>query len=182
MEVRDDIAILDLLRDDPDRGMAALAESYYGRVLNLCFSFAGDEDEARDLAQEVFIKVFTSLKGFKGKSSLSTWIYRVTVNACIDTARKMKRNRTVPLDENAPAEGPREVRCEASEPVREAIARLPLRYRTVVILREIEGRSYREMADILGCSIGTIESRLHRGRDMLRKLLAPWLRRMSDEM
>lgn len=181
MNDRDDIAILRLVRENPEKGMVMLIERYYGKVLKLCYSFVRDGDESKDLAQEIFIKLLTSLERFEGRSRLSTWIYRISVNTCIDAVRKMKRNMTIPISAHH-AVSPQcddHAADEASEIVRDAIDRLPLRYRTMVILRELEGKSYREMAEITGCSVGTVESRLYRGREMLRKLMEPGIRRMT---
>lgn len=159
--------------------MRELVERHYGRVYNLCYSFVRDHDEAGDLAQEVFVKLFERMESFRGEASLSTWIYRIGVNTCIDALRRSKRRATEPFDErrsDISRDEDTAGRIAVSEMVRGALMELPVKYRTVVILREFEGRSYREIAEVLQCSIGTVESRLFRARELLKRILHPVIR------
>lgn len=166
-----------------ERGMKDFVERYYGRVYNLCYSFVRDRDEACDLAQDVFVKLLDRIESFRGEADLSTWIYRIGVNTCIDSLRKRKRRAAEPFDERyhdvAHADDFAE-RSAVSEMVRDALMELPVKYRTVVILREFEGRSYREIAEVLECSVGTVESRLFRARELLKRILHPMIRREVD--
>jgi RNA polymerase sigma-70 factor (ECF subfamily) len=181
------------LHDEPDasplpatvreKSMRELVERHYGRVYNLCYSFVRDRDEADDLAQEVFVKLFERMESFRGEASLSTWIYRIGVNTCIDALRRSKRRATEPFDErrsDIARDEDTAGRIALSEMVRGALMVLPVKYRTVVILREFEGRSYREIAEVLECSVGTVESRLFRARELLRRILHPMIRREVD--
>ncbi len=183
MNARNDSVPSPVSASGGERGMKDFVERYYGRVYNLCCSFVRDRDEACDLAQDVFVKLLGRIDSFRGEADLSTWIYRIGVNTCIDALRKSKRRATEPFDERchdtARADDFTE-KAAVSEMVRDALMGLPVKYRTVVILREFEGRSYREIADVLGCSVGTVESRLFRARELLKRILHPMIRREVD--
>ncbi|HSV96951.1 MAG TPA: sigma-70 family RNA polymerase sigma factor [Spirochaetota bacterium] len=166
-----------------ERGMKDFVERYYGRVYNLCFSFVRDRDEACDLAQDVFVKLLDRMESFRGEADLSTWIYRIGVNTCIDSLRKRKRRAAEPFDEryhDVAGADDFTHKSAVSDMVRGALMDLPVKYRTVVILREFEGRSYREIADVLECSVGTVESRLFRARELLKRILHPIIRGEVD--
>lgn len=161
---------------------AAFAEVYRrhsGMVYNLALRLAGDPDEAADLAQEIFLRVYRHLGKFRGRSSLKTWVYRVALNHC--RSRLGRRPPAAqPLAEpgtgNEPADprrGPEE-RASAADVgrrVARALARLPGRFRDAVVLRDLEELSYQEIAEVLGVRIGTVRSRIARGRDRLRQVL-----------
>ena len=155
-----------------------------------------DRDAVEDVVQETFTKAFYRIHSFKGGSSLYTWLYRVAVNAAKDYIKSRKRRpaasfdevtgRTaLPAPERPSVEGleRRELRLQ----VRAAVDRLPERFRTVLALREIEGMPYNEIAEVLGLSLGTVESRLFRARKRLRVLLvressrSPVARRGQDK-
>ncbi|MBW2059590.1 MAG: sigma-70 family RNA polymerase sigma factor [Deltaproteobacteria bacterium] len=159
------------------------------RLVNLCYWFLGDYDEASDAAQETFIKVYRSLKGFRFESAFSTWLYRIAVNTCrnrVKSAEYRRRGETVSLD-NPGAQGkadpPLEIRDESRSPraelekkerlrlIKKAIDSLPAEQKAVVTLRDIEGLCYDEIATITGFSLGTVKSRLARARLDLRKKL-----------
>ncbi|MBN1534611.1 MAG: sigma-70 family RNA polymerase sigma factor [Spirochaetes bacterium] len=169
-----DREIYELVRRDRDTGFIMLVQEYQGMVINLAYSYLFDRHEAEDMAQEVFMQAYGALDRFRGESRLSSWLYRICVNRCIDHIRRSKRVKTVPLElvDAATTEG-------GDGAVREAIAdalrTLPGKFRDAVILKDVEGKSYRQIAAILGCSIGTVESRIHRGRKLLRERLSdPW--------
>jgi RNA polymerase sigma-70 factor, ECF subfamily len=167
-----------------------LVERYQKRVYAIAFGIVQNHDDAMDISQEVFVKVHRSLKNFKGQSRFYTWLYRIAVNLSIDFHRKQKRFRSVSI-EDAPAsnfaEGPNVQKQETADSilaqkeldaaVHRALRSLTPDHRAAMILREIEGRSYREISEILGCSIGTVMSRLHYARQRLRGLLKPFLER-----
>lgn len=172
---------------------ARLIAAYERKVYGLAYRLMGNEEDAKDLAQEAFLRAFTSLERFRGDSTFSTWLYRIVVNVCIDEMRKRNRERTrslsekVHVDETEPASGAslkeRDVADsspgpaeqleskELSDVVRKAIAELSEHYRTAIILRDIEGFSYEEIAAITGCSLGTVKSRLNRARNALREAI-----------
>jgi RNA polymerase sigma-70 factor (ECF subfamily) len=150
-------------------------------VYNLSFRLSGNYEEAADLTQEIFLRVYRHLGSFGGRSSLKTWIFRIAVNHCRDRLSRW-RPLTQPLGEDVgegevvyadPSRGPEELAMAADEGrrVAEGLARLPPVFREAVVLRDIEGLSYEEIAEVLGVRIGTVRSRIARGRDQLRVLL-----------
>ena len=159
------------------------------RVFSLCYRFLGDYQEADDTAQEVFVKVYKSLKRFKFKSSFSTWLYRIVINTCKNRVKSLEyrnRKKMVRIDnpENSDdSSKTMEIRYERETPMAElekqermeliqkAIDSLPSEQREVVVLRDIEGLSYEEITDITGYKLGTLKSRLSRARLGLKKKL-----------
>lgn len=150
-------------------------------IFNLSFRMSGNYEEAADLTQEIFLRVYRHLGSFGGRSSLKTWIFRIAVNHCRDRLSRW-RPLTQPLGDDPsegevsyadPARGPEELAVAADEGrrVAEGLARLAPVFREAVVLRDIEGLSYEEIADVLGVRIGTVRSRIARGRDQLRVLL-----------
>jgi RNA polymerase sigma-70 factor (ECF subfamily) len=145
----------------------------------------GDPDDALDVVQESFVKVYYSLKDFRFGSNFYTWFYRLLVNQAIDRWRKSARSRTVPLeesrlseDESPPETGihprtPEDLaqNLELSGALDRAIGALPPYHRAVIMLREVDGLPYEEIAAVLKCSVGTVMSRLHYARAKLREAL-----------
>lgn len=159
-----------------------LISGYEKKVYNTVYRFFNNSEDAMDITQEIFIKVFTSLHSFRESASFSTWLYRIAVNTCIDFMRK-KKDETVPIKEEIIAGNdikhgsysqlPEDFveKRELKEALLKAINSLPYEQRICVILRDIQGFSYTEMSEILMCSLGTIKSRLNRGRRALREIL-----------
>jgi len=161
---------------------AELLHEHSARIYNIIYCMVGDEADAEDVTQEVFLKAFRSLAGFKGESNISTWLYRIAVNASSDFLRRHGRETrlTEPLDaiENRIAGNSQGIfgnpekqylKKELNAAIQKALKKLPVKYRTVLALKEIEECSYKQIGDILGISIGTVESRLFRAREMLKK-------------
>jgi len=155
----------------------ALYDLYKDRVYSIAFYFLnGDPSAASDVTQQVFLKLITSIGQFRGEAEFSTWLYRLVVNACVDVARGRKFALTadrVQLEALAAA-GSQEVdiaRDQMARSVRAAVAALPSKFRVAVLLRYFEDLSYEEMAKALGCSMGTVASRLSRGHRMLAERL-----------
>ena len=163
-----------------------LVEKYQKRVYAVAYGLLGNREDALDAAQEAFVKAHRSLGRFKGKSSFYTWLYRITVNAAIDLGRKRAQRDEIEFREElepdeekgrypvAPAsENPadRLMRKELGEVIEDAIGKLPPDQRTAVMLREIEGLSYKEIADVFMCSLGRVKSRLHEARQKLNAAL-----------
>lgn len=146
-----------------------LVNQYAGRVSNIIYQMLGSPNEVDDLAQEVFIKVYQHLKNFRKESKVFTWIYRITVNTVWDYLRKQKYRKTVPLEGIEPIHT--DTSGELKVLLNTEIRKLPLKYRTILILKDIEGLSYKEITGILRCRIGTVESRLFRAREALREKL-----------
>ncbi|MFZ5642882.1 MAG: RNA polymerase sigma factor [Bacillota bacterium] len=151
-----------------------------GKILNLIYGMTGDYHLAQDLTQETFIKAFRSKSTFNGKSKFSTWLYRIAVNVTIDYQRKSSVRRENPtedatsgLPDGGASENPDQA-CQKNavkEILFSSIARLPEQQREVFILREINGCSTKEVAEIMGCSQELIKWRLHKARSTLRKSL-----------
>jgi RNA polymerase sigma-70 factor, ECF subfamily len=156
----------------------ALYDLYKDRVYSIAFYFLnGDVAAASDVTQQVFLKLITSIGQFRGEAEFSTWLYRLVVNACVDVARSRKlgpvaaeRGR-MELVGVAGSQEMDVVRAEEAESVRAAVAALPAKFRVAVLLRYFEDLSYKEMAKALGCSMGTVASRLSRGHRMLAERL-----------
>jgi RNA polymerase sigma-70 factor (ECF subfamily) len=163
---------------------ARLVTDHQRMVYQLGLNMLGDPQEALDLCQEVFLRVFRTLRHFRGQSSLKTWIYRIALNQAsnrLRTWRRRYRSHQVSLDEAAPGDLP-EARPstrpdrllqqqETSGRVWNALDALPFEQRAVVILREIDGLRYEEIAESLGVAVGTVKSRLARAREQLRQAL-----------
>jgi RNA polymerase sigma-70 factor (ECF subfamily) len=155
----------------------AIVLKYQDRIHNLCRYMLQDSRDAEDAAQDVFLKVFRSLKDFRPKASLYTWIYRIAVTTCLDYRRKSRREvfRHEPLTEDLPADGQvPEQRYESGEIaglIQRALQKLPEKLRAAIVLREIEELSYEEIAEVLHTSAGTVKSRISRARDKLRHIL-----------
>jgi RNA polymerase sigma-70 factor (ECF subfamily) len=154
-----------------------LVLKYRNRVMGIATRMLGDRVEAEDLAQDVFVKVYHGLQGFQGKSLFSTWLYRVTANSCLNHRKKRKREVQVieAIDDPDPipsdgASNPHTLleEKELSAFLEKAIGALPEEQRMVLILRDIEGLSYEEIADSLGLEMGTVRSRLHRARMLVQ--------------
>ncbi len=156
-------------------------------VVNLALRLLGDREEARDLAQDVFLQVYRTLGRFQGRSSLKTWIYRITVNQCRNRQRwwrRRRRDRALSLDELKPSDEARLAapgdlpfqnveRRELAQRVQAALLRLSFEHRSILVLREVFGMSCEEIATTLMLPEGTVKSRLARARDGLRRVLAP---------
>lgn len=169
-----------------------LVEKYQRRIYAVTYGLLGNREDALDAVQDAFIKAYNSLDKFKGKSGFYTWLYRIASNAAIDLGRKTSRRDEVEFREDIEADeekgsypaGPASenpadelMRKELGELIEEAIGELPPEQRTAIVLREIEGLSYREIAKVMKCSQGTVMSRLHYGRKRLQELLEPHLDR-----
>lgn len=153
----------------------ALVKKYERRVLSTAFRYLGEATAAEDAAQEIFLKVWRNAKRFRGKSSFSTWLYRIVVNHCLNA--KAKRREILPLNEAVAEEGPNvEERYEkkrTARVVREAVDGLPGKQRMALVLSKFDGRSYKEIAEIMGVSLSSVESLIYRAKRNLRKKLAP---------
>lgn len=182
----DEQALVARLRDGDPAAQAQVVDAYKDRLVTVIARVAGSAADAEDLAQETFLKAFGAIGRFDGRSALFTWMYRIAVNTARDWVDHRRRRPAVPLhgpegprhDPPAPGPGPDEqaVRAEERAAVHRALARLPEPFRGTLVLREMEGLSYGEIAATLGVSIGTVESRIFRARTRLRALLEEELR------
>lgn len=177
---------LELARRHVAGDAAAFDEVYSrhaGMVYNLALRLAGNVDEAADLMQEIFLLIHRHLGGFSGRSALKTWIFRVAVNHCRERLSRL-RLPVLPIGEEAdctsqaarladPGRGPEELAMAAdlAQQVTRGLAQLPAAFREAVVLRDLQGLSYEEIAAVLGVRVGTVRSRIARGREQLRLAL-----------
>ncbi|PYP83743.1 MAG: hypothetical protein DMF61_22380 [Blastocatellia bacterium AA13] len=167
------------------RAFKRLYDLYRDRVYTLAYYTFGDSLSAEDLLQTVFLKVHRGLGGFRFESSLATWVYRIALNECLNQQRR-RGAEYVPLEsilgrqeefDSRPAPDIRHLEHQSREIIREAVMGLPPKLRTVVVMKYVEDFSYQEIADALGCSTGTVASRLNRALARLEQRLGP-LRRL----
>ena len=156
-----------------------LFETYKDKVYSIAlYSSGGDRALADDITQQTFLKLFTAIQQFRGESEFTTWLYRLVVNACMDERRRRKRLLPmghVAATDRAAEKKPQEkqyAKSEVAEAVRSAIEDLKPRFRLPILLKYIEGLSYDEIAVVMGCSKGTVASRLNRGHSQLAKRLS----------
>jgi len=149
---------------------------YQDRVYQVAYRVTGNHEDAWDAAQEAFVHAFRSLARFRGAAAFSTWLHRITVNAALDLVRRRPPQPSVPL-EAVGISGGREpadaaARADVQRRIHHAIAALPVDQRVVVVLRDLQGFPYEEIASVLRIPLGTVRSRLSRGRETLRWQLA----------
>lgn len=171
-----------------DDAFGELVQPYEAKVYNLAFRMCGNREDAFDLAQEAFLKVFRALGRFKGDSLFSTWLYRIVSNTCLDQFRRQRRASVAtsldgPIETEAgslqreladPTCEPEEmaVRSETAAEIQAAIGSLPPDHRLAILLRDVQGLSYEEVALAMSCNLGTVKSRISRARAVLRDRLA----------
>jgi len=171
-------AVVEACQSGDDDAFRVLFETHKDRVYSVALRYAGDSAAAMDIAQDTFVKLLSNIQQFRGDSSFESWLYRMVVNSCLDYHRK--RRRFLPLMDEAldvfrsSKEGALSemLREEQAERVQQVVAQLPEEQRIVVVLRYTEGRSYEEIADLLGCRRGTVASRLNRAHKALERRLS----------
>ena len=188
----DDTGLVNAFLAGESRAFDALVERYQTRLLNFVYRIVGDRERAEDLVQEVFIRVYRHLGRFDRSKKFSTWIYTIASNLGKNELRNRSRNPLVlftsitqgwedeerPLEFEDPSSRPDDLfrKRHVKELVEQSVARLPQHHREVFVLREIEGRSYEEIAEITHCNLGTVKSRLNRARSSFAELIEPSLR------
>ena len=178
-------ALVELARAGDEAAFEKLVTLYERKVYATAFRYTANEHDAMDISQEVFIRVFRFIHTFNLESSFSTWIYRITVNVCKDHIRKRASRAELPLELTDEESGEYTVeisdstydpvelyeQAELRQEIRRAIDDLPDNYKEIVLLRDIGGLSYDEIAQTLDIEVGTVKSRLSRARENLRKKL-----------
>lgn len=154
----------------------SLVERHERRVYNLAFRMLGNSEEARDAVQDVFLTCLRKLSGFRGASRFTTWLHRITVNACYDVLRRRGREELVADEEGAFPEPPGASHDLAEETalsidVQRALLLVPQEFRVVLVMHDVQGVPYEEIAEALGAPVGTVKSRLHRGRVSMARAL-----------
>lgn len=176
----DDSELIRRVRDGQRDAYADLVRRYQDKVLRLCLSALANADDAEDAAQEIFLKAYRSLPQFRGASSFSTWLYRIAANHCRDLLRSRARQPAQSWEALVEQEGERIERllstptdagrgAEAADLVRRVLAHLSPDHRMILVLREIEGLSYDELARTLDCSLDAVRGRLSRAREEFEK-------------
>lgn len=190
----DDLTLVERVRTGDQRAFKLLVERYQRKVYSIAVGMLRDREEARDVAQEAFIKVHRYIEYFKGDASFYTWLYRITVNLCIDSIRRKgsRGNDPVEFDEsvkmdvaeaNIGALGSRlgtnpqksALRAELGNRITEAMGQIPEAHRQILLLREVEGMSYEDLSRTLNIPKGTVMSRLFHARLKMQKILNEYL-------
>lgn len=190
----DDLTLVQRVRSGDQRAFKQLVERYQRKVYAVAYGMLKDKEEARDVAQEAFVKVYKYLDHFKGDASFYTWLYRITANICIDQMRKKGTSRgdAVEFDETIATDtaeanigalgsklgtNPQKamLRKELAEKIELALQEVPEKHREILLMREVEGMSYEDLAKVLGIPKGTVMSRLFHARLKVQKILNEYL-------
>ncbi len=183
-----DEALIRRFQSGDERAFDQLLLRYQAMVLHVAYKTLQQEDDAKDAAQEIFLKIYRSLAGFKPEARFSTWVYRITVNQCYNVVRSRRRRRWLaPLQRGAQESECRQIADPHSDPleeverqerirqVRQALARLPADQRLAMVLHRYEGLSYQEIAEAMESSVAAVESRLHRARKKMQRFLSAYV-------
>lgn len=174
---------IEAARNGDQEAFGQLVRLYEKRVFALTLRMCKNPADAEEAAQEAFLAAWQGLPFFRGDASFSTWLYRLVSNACVDLLRREGRHQTaagpslndedaaIDVADTAPSPQTLAERAELKEQIEDGLAALPADYRSVLVLREIHQRSYQEIAEILSLDLGTVKSRINRGRKQLRKFL-----------
>jgi len=182
---RSDLKLIKKCKRGEEAAFEMLLNRYRGAIFNLCFRMTRHPEDARDLAQEIFIKVFSLLDRYDEEYAFSSWLFRIATNHCIDYLRRNRlrflsleggmRLEDEEIEFQLPDSGPHPdtvlQRKEALDRLEEVIAELPPHYRVITLLRHDQELSYEEIASILDLPLGTVKARIHRARNMIQKML-----------
>ncbi len=187
----DDSAVVSAFLGGEERAFTELVDRYQNRLLNFVYRTVGDRERAEDLVQEVFIRVYRHLHRFDRSKKFSTWVYTIASNLAKNELRNRSRNPLVlfqtikgrgeeddrPVDFEDPGTRPDDLyrKRHLRALVEETVAALPEHHREVFVLRELEGKSYEEIAEITDCNLGTVKSRLNRARNAFASIIEPRL-------
>jgi len=182
---QEEVELISRCQEGDQEALREIFNQYRDRVYRIAYGVVRHREEALDIVQEVFVKLFRSIENFKGKSTFYTYVYRTAMNTAIDHARKFKKSTSLSFEDEAERYLPDSaekrpdqaaMHKELGEKLKEALSKLPDDQRAALIFREVEGLSYQEMAEAMGCSIGTVMSRLHYGRKKMQQLLEPYVK------
>jgi RNA polymerase sigma-70 factor (ECF subfamily) len=170
-----DIELVGRVVSGDHEAFEAIMHQHEDRVFSVCLRIMGDRERALDSTQETFLTVFRKATQFKGDSALGTWIYRIAVNTCYDQLRRAKRRRTDPIPDHLDPVDPTAesaIDSAALRPeIRTALDALPTEFRAAIVLSDIEGMSMPEVSEVLGVPVGTVKSRVFRGRRLMAQRL-----------
>ena len=176
LSIDDDYSIIRQFIEGDKSAFQILVKRHKEKVRNIIYITMNNSSLVDDIAQDVFITVYRNLKHFRFESQFTTWLYRITVNRCKDYLRKMNvRKIFFPIEEGSEVvEYPTPIEDnDVSKIVMDAISKLPVKLRMPLILKDIEGFSYQEISETLKCEMGTVKSRIFRGREKLKEILQP---------
>jgi len=174
LSLDDDFSLIKQFIDGDELVFSELLKRHKDKVRNIIYLTLSNTDGVDDIAQEVFITVYRHLKNFRFESQFTTWLYRITINKCKDHLRKKNiRSIFLPLKDEEPVFESINEDTDIKHIVRNAIATLPDKLRIPLVLKDLEGFSYQEIADTMECEIGTVKSRIFRAREALKKILKP---------
>jgi len=181
----DDLPLIARFKDGDSTAFEELVLKSQDRIYNLCRNMLGNTHDAEDAAQDTFIKAYQKLKDFNPKASLYTWLYRIAVNTCLDYKKRpffesfFKKSKGEEFVDELSSDWPSPEKLYESKQIglalHNSIRKLPSKLRTAIVLKEIEGLSYEEIADILEVSIGTVKSRISRAREELKRLMKNYI-------
>lgn len=174
LNLDDDFSLIKQFIEGDESVFSELLKRHKEKVRNIIYLTLSNSDGVDDIAQEVFITVYRHLKSFRFESQFTTWLYRITINKCKDHLRKKNiRSIFLPLKDEEPVFESINEDTDIKHIVRNAIATLPDKLRIPLVLKDLEGFSYQEIADTMECEIGTVKSRIFRAREALKKILKP---------
>ncbi len=174
LSLDDDFSLIKQFIDGDESVFSELLKRHKEKVRNIIYITLSNTDGVDDIAQEVFITVYRHLKSFRFESQFTTWLYRITINKCKDHLRKKNiRSIFLPLKDDEPVFESINEDTDIKHIVLNAIATLPDKLRIPLVLKDLEGFSYQEIADTMECEIGTVKSRIFRAREALKKILKP---------
>lgn len=174
LSLDDDFSLIKQFIDGDESVFSELLKRHKEKVRNIIYLTLSNSDGVDDIGQEVFITVYRHLKSFRFESQFTTWLYRITINKCKDHLRKKNiRSIFLPLKDEEPVFESINEDTDIKHIVRNAIATLPDKLRIPLVLKDLEGFSYQEIADTMECEIGTVKSRIFRAREALKKILKP---------
>ena len=180
-------------QEDDCEAFDEIVALYKDGIYNYIWRMISNREDAEDLTQEAFVRAFAAIKSFRRESNLRTWLYRIAANLCVDRYRRagLEKQLVVPLAQSRQDESgdstawdlpdsthdPQHVyeRTELQEQIQKALARLPEKLRSVILLLDLEAMSYEEIAETIGCPVGTVKSRIFNARMQLRNLLRPYV-------
>lgn len=198
MDLSDEAIVEEFRQTGDSIKFKSLVRRYQNRIYNAAFRILGNQDEAEEVTQDTFLKVYQGLTGFRKEASFASWIFRIAHNLCVDVVRSKQRRtgvKVVSFDPQStnneedslesavslsqiadplPSPAQKVDLEEQQNYIEKSLLLLPENQRAVVVLHDIEGFQYQEIADIVGTSVGTVRSRLHYGRIKLREILAPY--------
>jgi RNA polymerase sigma-70 factor, ECF subfamily len=188
-----DEELVRLFLDGDSAAFEELVSRYEPVIMNMAYRLLGNRSDAADVCQEVLVLLIRKLESFRGEAKFSTWLYRVSLNACHDYARRSRRHLSISespgddlpdieqrlADEGFDSPETSAERAEVQKAVRDGVARLPYKFKEVIYLHDLNGYNYKEVAEILDISLGTVKSRLNRARTRLAKELQEYWEQMG---